>query len=163
MSVKIICENNSSLDIDNFLQDTYLEENGRKYTLCSQETGYELDLLFQVNNCCIKYTPEKYDKITVELDSSSKKFFEALETKIRNEVDIESVVKSSTLGLKMDKDQKSLCLRDLKRGDYIDAIIKFNNVWTVNSKKYVSLELKQFRKLKIPPKVEIVNYFTDDN
>lgn len=55
-----------------------------------------------------KYTTEKYDKITVKLDSSSKEFFESLQELIKVEVDIENLVKSNTLGHNMSKYQKLL-------------------------------------------------------
>ena len=82
---------------------------------------------------------------------------------IKLEVDIENIVKINTLGLKMSKDLKLHRLRTLKQGDYLDAVIKFNDIWTVNGKNYVSLELLQFKKLEIAPKVEVINYFVDDN
>jgi hypothetical protein len=63
----------------------------------------------------------------------------------------------------MNKDQKLRCLRHLKQGDYIDAVVQFSDIWTVNSKSYVRLELIQFKKLDTAPKVEVINYFIDDN
>ena len=61
----------------------------------------------------------------------------------------------------LNKTQKHLS-RNLRQGDQIDAVIKFNDVWTINGKIYVSYELIQFRKLEnIEPEPEI-NYFLED-
>lgn len=159
MSVKLIC-NDKNITVENFSENVYVTKSGRKWILTNEE-GTELDLKLQVKNCCVKYTPEKYDKITIEIDQSSRKFFEALQEKVKEEVKIENVVKGNTIGLKMSKDQKVLCLKSLSQGDYLDTIINFNNVWTVNTKNYASLELIQFKKLEMAPKFEATNYFVD--
>lgn len=161
MSVKLIC-NDKNITVDNFDEEVYVSKSGRKWVLTNAD-GNELDLKIQVKNCCVKYSPEKYDKMTVELDSQSRQFFEALQKKVREEVMIENILKNGAIGLKMSKDQKLLCLRTLMVGNYFDAIIKFNDVWTVNAKNYISLELIQFRKLDIEPKIEVVNYFVEDD
>lgn len=161
MSVKLICDD-QTITTENFNDDVCVSKSGRKWILVNTH-GTELELKFQVKNCCVKYTPEKYDKITIELDQSSRKFFEMLQLKIKDNVNIENIVKNNTLGLKMSKDQKLLCMRNLTRGDYFDAVVNFNDVWTVNGKNYVSLELIQFKKLETKPKIETINYFVDED
>ena len=161
MSVKLIC-NYQNITVENFEEEVNITKVGKKWILTNMN-GDEVNLKIQVKSCCVKYTPEKYDKITVELDKSSREFFEKLQLKIKEVVLIENIVKSNTLGLKLSKDQKMLTLRTLQQGDYFNAIINFNDIWVVNGKNYVSLELIQFKKLEIAPKIESTNYFLDDD
>ena len=72
MSVKLIVSD-KNITVDNFDSEVFVAKRGRKWNL-TNEKGSDIDLKIQVRN----HTPEKYDKITVELDSSSKEFFESL-------------------------------------------------------------------------------------
>jgi predicted alternative tryptophan synthase beta-subunit len=160
MSVKVICDN-KNINEDNLLIDAHIERYGRRWIM-ADDSGKALDIKLKVPDCRVKYTPEKYDKITVDIEGAALTFFRALETKIGEDVKIESILKTGSLGLKTSRDVKEMIKKDLRRGDYIDVIINFNGIWEVSKKFYVSLELIQFRKTEREREVEVVNYFDSD-
>jgi hypothetical protein len=158
MSVKLICDN-KSIDEENLITSTHIEKFGRMWVV-ADSMGKPLDLKFRVSGCTVKYIPEKYDKITIDVDPSSLIFFRNLETKFNEDVRVEPVVKSGSLGLKTPRDVKENIRKELRKGDNIDVIINFNGVWGVNNKFYMSLELIQFRKNENIKNVErSIDYF----
>ena len=159
--IKVICDK-EDIDILNFQEKVIVAKQARKWTLTNSKCE-QLDIKFQIHECNVKYTPEKYDKITLNIDICSMKLFQIIQEKIKETVNIQDIIKNNSIGLKLPKAIKQQVLASLNQGDYIDVIIKFNDIWTVNKKHYVSLELLQFRKLDKAPKVETINYFIDDN
>ena len=162
MSIKIITDY-EKLKTEKLEDCVKLVKVGRKWILCNKNDN-KVDVKFQVKNCRVKYTPEKYDKITIIIRKDAIGFFNNLNKFIKETegVDIENIVKAESIGLKLSKDTKRMCTESLKIGDYCDLIINFNDVWRVNSKNYASLELIQFKKTEKPEEEEVINYFVDD-
>lgn len=145
MNFKIICDE-KEIEMADFMENIFVEKFGKKWIL-TDENG-PVDVKFVVRNCTVKYTPEKYDKITVDLDKTSYNLFYNLQKKVIDEVQIEPILKTQSIGLKLNKEMKEKTKEELKKNDIIDVVIDYNDVWRVNDKNYLSLALLEFKKIK---------------
>lgn len=156
MSV-IIYRNDVELKPEEFIGDTQVLFNKQMSFIDKhQET---VKLVFKVEGCRVKYTPEKYDKITIELYDKALETFKKMQDLIGEQVSIQSFVKDSFISLKVKGHVKDTVQKELKRDNYIDVVIVFNGVWTVSGNKYTSLELIQYKKLDHVPEHSMPNYF----
>jgi hypothetical protein len=160
--IKLIYEFNPKLSLNDFFESFELYENGSKWSLTdkSRPTKTPASLVFVVNDCRIKYMPVKFDKITLTLPDSVVLFFEKFYDHCNALVPIEPLLKDQNISFKLSSEMKQKCQNELKLGDACNIVIKFNNIWTINKKTYISFELIQFQ--KIEQKVKQVNYFAYD-
>jgi hypothetical protein len=116
----------------------------------------KIDLMIPINplfifSGTVKFLPEKFNKITIELVRQDLVIFEDLQTVLKG---TESFLKDGCISIKLDPEQKELT-KKLKKGDSLKMVIKFNDVWKMNSKKYASFKLVDF----IKEEKVIINYF----
>ncbi len=162
--LRLSCTTKKDLNVDNFFNSIEFVANGlNKWTIRDQETKINLNgIALVIKNCNVKYTPEKYDKITIELPVEAQDWFDTLENHLRNkDINVEKIIKTNCIGLKLSPKQKSLVLATLRKGDKIDVAIRYNGVWKVNNKIYTSFILVQFRKLEAEEEEE-ENYFLNE-
>ena len=93
--------------------------------------------------CTVKYVPEKYNKITIQLNQYDAGFFMNFSDKIEQTIKIETFLKDDAIGLKINDEQK-LELVGIKKDAFCDVVFKFNEIWKVNGKMYASFVLKEF-------------------
>lgn len=93
--------------------------------------------------CTVKYAPEKYNKITIQLNQYDAMFFIEFSNKIEEIVEIEGFLKEECIGLKISPEQKEE-LKGVKRDAFCDVVFKFNDIWKVNGKMYASFVLEEF-------------------
>lgn len=163
MSIKIICDEKIITE-EFFFNELIVDEYGKRWVITDLNNDL-MDIKFKIKECSVKYMPEKYDKITVEINKDSLNFFNKLRIKINDEtgINVENITKFNTTGFKISQEMKEKIKKELKIGEYFDAIVGFNSIWKVNGKFYVSLELEEMRKVKKPEvKEKITNYFTDE-
>jgi len=121
---------------------------GKNYSIVN-ESGLALELSFKIDDSTVKFTPEQYDKMTVELSNNSRSYFELLQAKIKEKKPIENFIKNGCINLKLtDDDQKQLILDSLQRKDKVNIIVKFNGLWKVKDKYYASIILINFNKVR---------------
>lgn len=159
MVFKLICDD-EKITTENFNEEVHVYQRLNKWILVNGSEK-EVDLKLRIDGCVVKYTPEKYDKITLVMPKEATEFLYKMQEKIMSEVDAEFFIKGNIMGLKLSKEQKTMCVNELKKGDYINVIVNFNYVWLINKKKYASFELVQFKKIE-KPETEKIDYFADD-
>ncbi len=153
IKVKIIGATESTED---FLDRLGIETESNT-TYLVDENEEKTELIFVLNSCQVKYMPGKYEKITVVLDDASSNFIKLIEKKFYSQK-IEKILKVDTISLKLTPEQKANLISSVKQNDYLDIVVKFNGVWKMNGKKYVSLKLMQYKQSQNVTK-ESIDYF----
>jgi hypothetical protein len=150
-----------------------MEHDGSEYTYTARETTnkriiYSDDKLtwapvFSIVGAKVKYTPGKFNKLFVEYQDTDDAFFQAFwEFVSTMNPDVENFIRPiNGLSLKINENLKDEAAK-FKKGDYVDVIIKYNDVWQVGSKQYVSLVIHNIKKSKYLP-VETRYEFDDDD
>lgn len=124
--------------------------------IVAQKEHDTIDLVFMFKGAEVKWTPEKYDKITVDLTAKQCEFIKKLHEMACKDYDVINPLKEASLGLKISKEYKAN--NTFKRGERVDLVIRFNSIWTITGRNYFSFELVQHRKSK----ESAVDYFMED-
>lgn len=156
MSTKAVY-NEEEIGLEELFKKIELIEKKKRWIIGG--TNPTNDLKFIVRNCVVKYTPDKYDKLVVTIDEQTNDFFDLLESIICRNVEIQSIVKDQAIGIKLNEKLKVEVLSTLKKGDYVDIVVDFNNIWGMEDKYYLSLTLYQFKKTKSAQKEMKKNFF----
>ena len=156
MSVSIK-SNIKDLSLENYQEVLKQQLVGRCWKLFNAST--QLDLKFIIKGCSVKYTPQKYDKITIELkDEFARTMMSSFDDfQSFSAIVVEPFIKDNCINLKLSADMKARTLGSLKPGDWVDVVIQYNNVWKIGDKHFASFELLQFKKVE----PQVVDLFTD--
>jgi hypothetical protein len=118
---------------------------GAKTILSLDETP--VSLKFILKKCTVKYMPDKFDKLVLTLDEECLEELKNFQNILSKE-GIENFIKDETISLKVNTEQKKL-LKNINTQDILNVSVDFNDIWTLNDKKFVSLKLNQFKRIRI--------------
>lgn len=128
-------------DIDFTTDDYTIVANGRKHILVNREKpNVSIKPIIMCKGCTVKYTPEKYNKISIQLNQYDAEMFIDFANKIEAVVPCETFLKDDAINLKLTSEQKEE-YKEVKRGAFCDVVFKFNEIWNVGGKNYASFEL----------------------
>ncbi len=151
MSVKILTTNFKQLE------DYELFHIFKSYQLVRKGTTTDpISFKFVIKGARVKYLPEKYSKITVEVPIDALVFLKKIQEQFKNDIEVNEFLKDNTMSLKLDNDLKNKT-KDLKPRQYLDIAIEFGGVWTINKINYASWKMLDYRASK---PVE-TNYFEE--
>lgn len=127
-------------------EDYYITKNDKKYILVHKDRPQvSVKPVIVCRGCTVKYAPEKYNKITIQLNQYDAMFFINFSNKIEEVVEIEPFLKEDCIGLKISDEQKeNLNEKGVKRDSFCDVVFRFNDIWKVNGKMYASFVLQEF-------------------
>lgn len=144
-----IKSNIKELTLENYQDLLDQKEVGRCWKFQTKKMQ-PVDIKFLIKGCRVRYTPQKYDKMTVELiDEFTFNIMNGFQDfQSYNEFDVEPFLKDKCLNLKLSAEMKARTIDSLRPGDYIDMVIQYNNVWKIKTKYFASFELLQFKKVE---------------
>jgi len=105
------------------------------------------DLVFELKDCLVRFKPEKYDKLVISVPDPAIMELEKLKGIMFP--DTEPFIRGSSMNLKVSPKQKEEINKKFSIGDWVQVLIKFTAVWTINGRHYASFELLEIKKASI--------------
>lgn len=153
MSVKILTTNFKQIE------DYELFHIFKSYQLVPKgSTSNPISFKFIIKGARVKYLPEKYSKITVEIPNDALIFLKKVQEQFKNDIEVKEFLKENQLALKLDNDLKNRT-KELRPKQTLDIAIEFGGVWSINKVNYASWKMLDYRTSK---PVE-VNYFEEED
>ena len=132
------------VDVDFTTDDYKIVPSDKKFILVHKDRPtVSVRPVIMCRGCTVKYTPEKYNKITIQLNQYDAGFFIRFCNKIEEVVAVETFLKDDAISLKLTDAQKKE-LVGVKKDAFCDVVFKFNEIWKVNGKMYASFALEEF-------------------
>lgn len=135
--------------MEDLISKCSLKTDRTRHTIAIGGTETVKDLRFIIDKCVVKYKPTKFDKLAVEIPYDAESELIKLWRKVL--AGTEPFVKDSVLSIKLTPEQQTAINRDYAVRDHCSVLVKFDAVWTVQGKNYVSFKLEGIKKVASPP------------
>lgn len=145
MSFRVVSKQIAKIDVVELCE---LMALGSKKEL--QLDSVRVDMKFIMRDCVVKYTPEKYDKITITVNDECNEELTKLYNFLKKDCpELQNFMKESSLGLKLTPEQKQELKKEkISKESCCDFVVDFNHIWKMNGKDYASFKLVQFKKVE---------------
>lgn len=151
MSAKIITTNFKEIE------DYELFHIFKSYQLVHLGTTTDpVNLKIVIKGARVKYLPEKYSKLTVELPREGVELLTKFQNLFKEDIQAQDFLKENTMSLKLDPEMK-VKTKNLKVRDCLDIAIEFGGIWNLNKLHYASWKLLDYKEGTVTK--EIINYF----
>ena len=151
MSVKILTKDFKQVE------DYELFHIYRSYQLVNKGTTTDpINLKIVIKGARIKYLPEKYSKLTIELPKEALEFMSKFQKSFREDIQAQDFLKENTMSLKLEPEMKTKT-KNLKVKQHLNIAIEFGGIWNLNKLHYASWKLIDFQ--ETTPIEETINYF----
>lgn len=131
------------------IEDYELFPIDKSHKLVKKDTTTDpQELIIILKNVKVRYLPKKFNKITITLDADDVVPLLKIQNHFNQDIGTEEFIKDNCMSLKLDPEMK-LLTQALKIGSVLNIAIKFNDVWKMNVKQYVSWKLVDFEEVKV--------------